>query len=61
MALSEEDKQEILQFLKEEEEQKRKKALSSGENFRNYLQAVHNIVLIVSEVIKLLQFLKPFF
>lgn len=61
MALSEEDKQEIRQFLKEEKEQERQKILSSVENFKTYLENAHKIFLVVNEAIKLFNFLRQLF
>jgi hypothetical protein len=61
MALSEEDKQEIRQFLKEEREQERQKILSSVENFRNYLETVHKIFVVFNEAIKLFNFFRQLF
>jgi len=40
MALSEEDKQEILELLRKENEQKQKSVVSSKENFQRWLLSV---------------------
>ncbi|MEB3886278.1 hypothetical protein [Lyngbya sp. CCY1209] len=56
MALSEEQKQEIRQFLEEEREQERKKILKSVESFRIYLDTVVKICIAVKEIALLLNY-----